>query len=147
MALPQTGPGAGETNEAAAGAAHTVETAELVTLSLPYSLAVALAADTYAARQTRAAHPAGHFQSDGRFFLSFEEYSFVPEHVQRPTREQPYTLMNYARSKDHVAALFNVAVEDLSEEVARRARQRERSTQRRAAREGDRHGTSAASAA
>jgi hypothetical protein len=95
-------------------------------------LVLALAADAYAARQTRISNPSGRFVGP-RFYLSDEEYKFVPEGDRdrlNPSNRFPYSLMTYARSKKHVAALFGVPVEALTAEVARRNQQRRRRASR-----------------
>lgn len=92
------------------------------------NLLVALAADTYQARQTRISNPTGYFKGN-RFYLSEAEYQFVPEEERdrlNPSSRFPYSLLNYGRTKNHIARLFGVSVEELAAEVKRRNQQRRR---------------------
>lgn len=91
-------------------------------------LVLALAAEVYAARQKRLTNPTGYFNGR-RFYLSAEEYAVVPEDVRdrvNPSEKFPYAMLNYARSKAHVSALFGLPVEALAAEVKRRNEQRRR---------------------
>lgn len=104
-------------------------------------LVVALAADVYAARQLRISNPTGNFSGGTakRFYLSREEYGFVPEDRReklRPSNRFPFKLLNYARSKQHVALMFGVPVEALAAEVkARNIKRRKREAKASAASE------------
>jgi hypothetical protein len=85
------------------------------------------AADMYAARQTRAAHPNGYFRGN-RFYLDPEEMQYVPESVPPPSARFPYVLMNAARTKNFVAAFMGIPVEALAAEVTRRNALRKRAS-------------------
>lgn len=111
--------------------AAATATVDLHHIALPYPLAVRLAADVFAARQLRAAHPQGTFQADKRFTLDLDEASFLPPDAPLASQRFPFAVLNYARSKRHIAAMFNVSVEDLTAEVERRKAQRARSAQAR----------------
>jgi hypothetical protein len=87
------------------------------------------AADMYAARQTRAAHPNGYFNGP-RFYLAESEMQYVPESVPPPSNRFPYTLMNFARTKPFVSAFMGIPVEALAAEVQRRNALRKRGSRK-----------------
>lgn len=87
------------------------------------------AADVYAARQTRAAHPNGYFNGP-RFYLVESEMQYVPASIPPPSNRFPYTLMNYARSKQFVADFFGIPFDALAAEVTRRNALRKRAARK-----------------
>ncbi len=109
---------------------NTAATTQSTTNTNP--LAVSLAADVYGARQTRIAHPSGRFVQN-RFYLNEAEMSLVPASVPPPSKRFPFSLLNYARTKQHVATIFGVSVDELRAEVKRRNAQRNRTPKTQAA--------------
>lgn len=60
----------------------------------------------YRARKERTIHPAGTFDSAGRFFI--KEGCSCCDDIARPTRSYPYGQMNHGRTLPHVAHLHKV---------------------------------------
>lgn len=59
----------------------------------------------YLKRKLRKAHPAGEFDSQGRFYLSAEEYCECCEQIRAPSISWPYSLLVHARTKKHIQNL------------------------------------------
>lgn len=109
---------------------NTPATAASIASTFGVDLRVLIAAaDMYAARQTRAAHPTGYFKQN-RFYLDESEMQYVPESVPPPSKRYPYTLMNYARTKQFVAAFFGIPFDALAAEVTRRNEIRNRGSRK-----------------
>ena len=62
----------------------------------------------YLDRRARMAHPAGKFDTGGRWFPSDGEYQPCCYAIRSPSRSFPYSLMVHCRSLRHVARLYNV---------------------------------------
>lgn len=59
----------------------------------------------YQARQDRQEHPDGTFDNAGRWYPSDTEYRACCDHIRRPSRAWPYTLMQHCRTKKHITQL------------------------------------------
>ena len=79
------------------------------------SLVVAWSAGTvYAARQRRAVHPLGEFDSASRWYpYAKREHRSCCDRIRSPSRRWPYSLMLHCRTAKHVARLFSVPERDV----------------------------------
>jgi len=83
-----------------------------------YPETVLRAAYEYVRRQSRGTHPAGTFDSAGRWYpLPEAEEQKCCASIRQPSRAWPYTLMSHCRSMAHVAALYNVDARDVHRAV------------------------------
>jgi hypothetical protein len=72
------------------------------------------AAVVYVARQHRAVHPLGEFDSAGRWYpYARWEHRSCCEGIRCPSRRWPYSLMLHCRTAKHVARLFRVPEKDV----------------------------------
>jgi hypothetical protein len=67
-----------------------------------------LAAQTYVDRRTRRRHPAGRFDTAGRWYPNGAEQTSECAAIRPPSRAYPYSLMLHCRTAAHVAALYGV---------------------------------------
>jgi hypothetical protein len=73
----------------------------------------------YTARQERQDHPAGTFDSAGRWYPDAEEYRACCQDVRSPTRAYPYSYILHCRTLKHVARLLDVPEAELRAANAR----------------------------
>jgi len=66
------------------------------------------AVETYLARQARIAHPAGSFDSKGRWFPAEGEACGCCDMIRDPSRAYPYSLQGHCRTIGHVAQMFGL---------------------------------------
>jgi hypothetical protein len=68
----------------------------------------------YVARQRRAVHPQGQFDSAGRWYpYAKTEHRRCCDQIRSPSRRWPYSLMLHCRTAKHVARLFSVPEKDV----------------------------------
>jgi len=68
------------------------------------------AAAEFRDRKNRNSHPAGKFDSGGRWYPATEERQDCCDGIRTPSRAYPYSLMTHCRTVGHVAKLFGVDV-------------------------------------
>ena len=69
------------------------------------------ATQAYLRRKSRAEHPEGSFDKQGRWWPSAQEHQDCCAHIRSPTRSYPYSLMLHCRTAEHVANLHGVTVD------------------------------------
>lgn len=84
-------------------------TATIERTTVEYSPEVTEAAELYLARRDRMIHPAGEFDSGGRFYLSSSERCECCETIRTPSRRFPYSEMVHARTAIHCAHMLDVS--------------------------------------
>jgi len=60
----------------------------------------------YLARRARLAHPAGSFDSGGRWYPADSEKRACCDSIRSPSRRWPWSLMRHCRSLEHCARLY-----------------------------------------
>jgi hypothetical protein len=82
-----------------------------------YNLRLAAALYRWRSLQDRHVHPAGTFDSAGRWYPDADERCPECDRIRSPSRAYPYSYMVHCRSYTHVAAKYNVSVADLRREA------------------------------
>ena len=82
-----------------------------------YGERLAAALYMWRALQDRRVHPAGSFDSAGRWYPAVEEKCEVCDRIRSPSRAYPYSYLVHCRSYEHVARKYTVSVSDLRREA------------------------------
>jgi len=69
---------------------------------------IPFAVQVYRARQSRSAHPAGHFDKAGRWYPDSLETCPCCASIRTPSRAWPNSLNKHCRSIEHIANLCKV---------------------------------------